>query len=356
MIKDAEAIVQRITDFSEVPQQFLSPIWGYDAMPVVSLEEAVEPLVSLLPAVKSYAYSAEEMCKQPADGLTQNESAAIVLYTMSWEPLEECLYHALNAALRSVSRQQLKPWFSYLKLLLTALSRLPLTSSRTIYRGIKLDFSHQYSMRDTIVWWGFTSCTASINVLQSELFLGKTGSRTMFTIETDSGIDIRNHSYFKTEDEVLLLPARQFKVHGCLEQGSGLHVVQLKEIKTSVPLLQPVTVECIYPDGSRYKGNLRGGKRHGRGTYDFVNGEKYEGEWADDQTNGIGIRNFPNGNRYEGNERNGKRHGYGILYFVNGEKYEGDWANDKKNGSGKYTWSQNLQYEGTLRDNKKDGH
>jgi hypothetical protein len=64
----------------------------------------------------------------------------------------------------------------------------------------------------------------------------------MFAIETDSGIDIRKHSFFKTEDEVLLLPARQFKIQGCLDQGDGFHVIQLKEIQPPVPLLQPVTV------------------------------------------------------------------------------------------------------------------
>ena len=64
----------------------------------------------------------------------------------------------------------------------------------------------------------------------------------MFTIETDSSINIRNHSIFKKEDEVLLLPARQFKGLGCLDPGGGLHVIQLKEIQPSAPLLQPVTV------------------------------------------------------------------------------------------------------------------
>jgi hypothetical protein len=240
--KDAEAIVQRITDFSTDSCQFLPPIWGYDTMPLVSLEEAVRPLIYLLPGVQSHAFSAIQNCANPTDGLTQNESAAIMLYTMTWEPLDQCLYHTLNTTLRSVGRQLLRPWFLYLKLLLTALSRLPSVASRTFYRGIKLDFSSKYSMRDTSVWWGFTSCTSSINVLQSEIFLGKTGSRTMFTIETNSGINIRNHSYFKTEDEVLLLPARQFKVHGCLDQDGGLHVIQLREIQPSAPLLQPVTV------------------------------------------------------------------------------------------------------------------
>ncbi|CAF0994686.1 unnamed protein product [Adineta steineri] len=353
--KDDEARAQRITDLSVEPHLYLSPLWGYDAVPVVSLEEADKPLVSLLPAVQSYAYIAKQKCMKPADDLTQNESAAIMLYTMGWEPLDQCLYHALNTILRSEDRQQLQPWFHYLKLLLTALSQLPPMMPRTLYRGIKLDFSNKYSMNEKLVWWSFTSCTKSINVLSSELFLGKTGSRTMFAIETNSGINIRNHSFFKKEDEVLLLPAREFKVRGRLDQGGGLYVIQLKEIQPPAPLLQPVTIERIYPDGIEYKGHLKENKRHGYGICKFGNGENYEGEWFNDQTNGQGIRRFPSGNRYEGSERNGKRHGYGIYYVANGEKYQGNWADDKMHGSGKYTWPNSTQYEGTFKDDKKHG-
>lgn len=113
---------------------------------------------------------------------------------------------------------------------------------RTIYRGVKQDFSSRYTMKDTIVWWSFTSCTTSINVLKSELFLGKTGQRTMFTIETESAVDIRNHSYYPAEDEVLLLPARQFEVRGCLDQAGGLYLIQVKETQPSAPLLKPIIV------------------------------------------------------------------------------------------------------------------
>ncbi|CAF5057067.1 unnamed protein product, partial [Rotaria sp. Silwood1] len=90
------------------------------------------------------------------------------------------------------------------------------------------------------VWWGFSSCTSSIDVLQSELFLGKTGTRTMFTIDCLNGKDIRQHSYFETENEVLILAATQFQVVASLDQANGLHIVQLKEIEPVFSLIQPV--------------------------------------------------------------------------------------------------------------------
>ncbi|CAF3418254.1 unnamed protein product, partial [Rotaria sp. Silwood2] len=233
--------ILRISDIDKEPQEMLTPIHGYDQMPLMSLEEAVQPLVPILPTIQDYAYVAKEKCKKPVDGLTQDESASIMLYSMGWGPLEQYLYAALNAALRSADRQNLSSWYLYLKLIFTALSRLP-SQHRFVYRGIKIDLSDHYRKGETIVWWGFSSCTISIDVLQSELFLGKTEARTMFTIKCNSGKDIHDHSFFPNEDEILLLAASQFKVVGCLDQGHGLHVIQLKEIESSVPLIQPVTL------------------------------------------------------------------------------------------------------------------
>ncbi|CAF4896092.1 unnamed protein product, partial [Rotaria magnacalcarata] len=70
----------------------------------------------------------------------------------------------------------------------------------------------EYPEGKTFVWWGFSSCTSKMSVLQNEQFLGTTGPRTLFTIECDSGKDIRKYSCFQTEDEILLPAARQFKV------------------------------------------------------------------------------------------------------------------------------------------------
>ncbi|CAF3052229.1 unnamed protein product [Rotaria sp. Silwood2] len=236
-----EAMAQRIlrlTDIAQEPLEFLSPISGYEEMPLVSLEEAVEKLVHILPTVQIYAYVAKQRCKNPVDGLSQDESASIMLYTMGWEPFDKCLYVVLNATLRAANRQKLKSWLLYLRLFVSALSRLP-PLHETVYRGIKLDLSHEYTKGETIVWWGFSSYTIDVSVLQSELFLGKEGIRTMFTIKCDSIRDIRKHSYYPMEDEMLLPAGTQFKVTGCLDQGD-LRIIQLKKAQPPFPLLQPV--------------------------------------------------------------------------------------------------------------------
>jgi len=78
-----------------------------------------------------------------------------------------------------------------------------------------------------------------MGVLQSKLFLGQTGKRTMFTIECDSGKDIRTHSYLHDEDEVLILLATQFKVIGYLQPAPDLHTIHLKEVQP--PVSTPVS-------------------------------------------------------------------------------------------------------------------
>ncbi|CAF0743738.1 unnamed protein product [Adineta steineri] len=235
----------RVSDIVKEPQKMLMPIRGYEKMPLVSLEEAVTPLISILPEIQDYAYVAKQRCESvPPDGLTQDESASIMLYSMEWKPHDECLYFALNATLRTEDRRKLERWFSYLKLILTALEKLP-SIRRHVFRGVNLDLSNQYTEGKTFVWWGFSSCTTSIGVLENEQFLDKTGQRTLFTIECDSGKDISRHSYFQSEKEVLLLAARQFIVVGCLQPAAGLRMIQLKETKPPITLLQSVTNQSV---------------------------------------------------------------------------------------------------------------
>ena len=233
----------RISDIAKEPQKMLMPIRGYENEPLVSLEKAVEPLVSILPEIQDYVYIAKQRCDPvPADGLTQDQSASIMVYSMEWEPHEECLFFALNSTLRAEDRRKLKPWFSYLKLILTALDRIPSTR-HFVYRGVKMDLSKQYPLGKTFVWWGFSSCTLSVGVLENEQFLGKTGERTMFTIDCQSGKDISRHSYYQSEEEILLLAARQFVVKSCLQLAPSLHMIQLLETESPVSLLKMVTTD-----------------------------------------------------------------------------------------------------------------
>jgi hypothetical protein len=144
---------------------------------------------------------------------------------------------ALNTVLRNENRNEIEPWLLYLKLILTALFRLP-SNKMVLWRGVKHNLSHKYEVGKKYVWWAFSSCTESLEVLESEFFLGKSGERTLFNINCNHGKRIASYSYISAENEVILLPATQFIVKGKLNPSPGLHIIQLQEIESEFPLLE----------------------------------------------------------------------------------------------------------------------
>lgn len=235
---------QHVLRFSDIPtqsRQMLPPIQGYERMPLVTLEEAVNPLLTLVPDVERMVWTVKQSQLNEGYDLSIDESASILLYSMEWEPKDKSFYFILNQTLQTANRDLLKPWFLYLRLVMTALDKLTVDSPQsTVYRGVKRDLRDQYSRGSTITWWGFSSCTASLEVLNNERFLGSTGTRTLFNIECHSAKNIKNFSFYPEEEEVLLPPGRQFQVLGCLDQGHGLYIIQMKEIQPKYPLINPV--------------------------------------------------------------------------------------------------------------------
>jgi hypothetical protein len=230
----------RFSDITTEPRTRSTSVDDYETMPLVSLEEAVEPLILLVPDVRQKACTMKQRCEHPSDNLTPDESAAIMLYTLEWEPSNNSLYLILNSNLRIGDRMRLKPWFLYLKLILTALRKLPPIGNRTVYRGIRLNMDHTYPEGKTFFWQGFSSCTTSINILEGEQFFGKTGTRTLFAIECDSGRSIHRHSCIQKENEVLLLPAIRLTVVACLHQSQDFLMIQLKEVNASFAISEPL--------------------------------------------------------------------------------------------------------------------
>lgn len=49
---------------------------------------------------------------------------------------------------------------------------------------------------------------------------------------------------------------------------------------------------------------------------------------------GEGMLISSNGERYEGQMRNGKKNGKGIFYYIDGRVYKGAWENDLIHGYG----------------------
>lgn len=205
---------------------------GYEKVPLVPLEKAVEPLISVVSDVEQMVWIVKQNCQNPEEDLTRDESASIALYTMEWYPKENSFFYILNDVLHSEDNKRLKPWFHYLRLVFKALSKLK-TVSHIVYEGTNTDVTKDYPKGRLFTDWQFKICTASIKTLEDDESFGKKGQRTLFTIQCRSGKDISKHAFEQSKDQVLLLPGRQFQVISILNPGDQLNIIQLEEMNSS---------------------------------------------------------------------------------------------------------------------------
>ncbi|CAF1584478.1 unnamed protein product, partial [Adineta ricciae] len=206
-------------------QDMVMPLEGYEKESLVSLEQSIQSIIHLFnDDIHRYVYIARQNTRVNPTDLSPDESAAVHLYSMQWTPVSDSLYIHLNRALRTVNRQALAPWFPYLKLFLTALYKLP-SCHKTIWRGVKDDLSAQYKKGEKIIWWGVSSCAGSVSVI--EQFIGQNGIRTIFSIEATNAKFIRDHSYFKEEDEIILLPGTYLQIVDKMQPAQDLTIIHL---------------------------------------------------------------------------------------------------------------------------------
>jgi hypothetical protein len=216
------------------------PILGYAGVPLLPLAEACAPLIKIIPDLLTYVQIAiDETSVEPPNELTIDESAAIRLYTLEWPGPHQSLYSMLNYTLKSASREQLRPYYRYMKLFLTALVKLPCIPPLTVWRGVTKNLSEEFPPGTPVTWWAFSSCTTALTVLENNMYLGNTGNRTLFSVEAINARTVREHSHFVTEDEILLLPGTRMVVQSQFSPAPDLHIIHLKQIIPDEVLLQP---------------------------------------------------------------------------------------------------------------------
>jgi hypothetical protein len=207
--------------FSELEEVNRSPIFGYEDLPLLTLEEAVEKIISSIPHLMDHVATAKKKYNRHSSLLTRDESAAIYLYSMG-SPFFSCL----NKTLRAENRDALKPWFAFLKLFITALEKLPSTKA-TIWRGVNYDDTLTFVDDEIHIWWSVNSCSMAANIVQP--FLGEKG--TVFAIDAIHGKDISAFSAMPDEKEVVLMPGtrvrRRFEPLNVNESIFILHLEQI---------------------------------------------------------------------------------------------------------------------------------
>ena len=93
-----------------------------------------------------------------------------------------------------------------------------------------------------------------------------------------------------------------------------------------------------WPDGEKYTGEWKDGRKNGQGKLTFFSGNKYEGEFKDGKYHGRGLFTWFDSDKYEGEFKDGKKHGYGIYIQTDGSKYVGEFKDGLKNGQGTLTY------------------
>ena len=78
---DSNVVADRFLDAGTEPKRALMPIEGYENEPLVSLEEAVITIKHIFRNLKSKVKTGLRNSRQPKDGLSSDESAAIQLCT-----------------------------------------------------------------------------------------------------------------------------------------------------------------------------------------------------------------------------------------------------------------------------------
>lgn len=110
--------------------------------------------------------------------------------------------------------------------------------------------------------------------------------------------------------------------------------------------------ELIY-GGWKYIGNFKEGRYHGRGKLSSPKGTLWEGMFENHQLNGPATETRVDGSRFSGNYKDDKPNGFGTLYHPNGCLHmQGNFINGLMQGRGILGFPQGDKVEGLFKDGK----
>lgn len=110
------------------------------------------------------------------------------------------------------------------------------------------------------------------------------------------------------------------------------------------------------PNGSLYSGDLKYGViREGSGMNEWPNGDRYTGQWLNDNPHGQGIMRRNNKDEYRGSFAYGQYSGLGDLKTQSGERYIGMFRFNGLDGLGIFVSSNNEYYMGEFSAQKRHG-
>ena len=111
----------------------------------------------------------------------------------------------------------------------------------------------------------------------------------------------------------------------------------------------------LFPDGTKYEGEIHSNRITGKGKYYFPSGAKYTGSVLNGLRDGFGKYFSPEGVTYEGEWKDGLKHGKGMMK-TDTMTYDGSWELGNIHGKGKIKWENGNIFEGEFKENKMNGY
>lgn len=318
----------------------------YETKETVSIDTMLEPFLASTDQLEDHLKKAKFLPNMNTQhGLNEDQIAAVYLYADDWS--ENSLHRQLNQALQSGNKETIKPWLGFLKLLNSALEKLP-TVKGTIYRGLPKNIETQLKDKSEIVLWQYVSCSTSSGIINSIL----DENSIVCSIESLSAKNITGYTPYSADFEVLLLPGTflHIKSTNCFEEINVVNDTEMTSLQETCETENDDKTNksvIIFSAGNYYKATYVSEKKQGHGIYHNMNDVVAENQEADDRANGEGACVFKNGDCFVGTYKQGVRQGFGILYRKTGSIELGEWVDDeltekydsKSSSSGeKYSW------------------
>ncbi|CAF1275053.1 unnamed protein product [Rotaria sp. Silwood1] len=196
---------QRFYRISISTFNLLELIDGYLNEPIVSLEEALEPVGRTIIDLPTYIEEAKTKCHYPSEhGLSRDESAAIYIYTMALK--KKTFFDHFQEAWNSRSRSTMKPWVKYIRLFRSALDKLP-RAKNEVWQGMANDVMLEKILTSKSPF--LYSCLSSCSPWNSEVvdYLQKNVSKNLMIVGYKS-VNGRSVTGYTADqmDEVIIWP------------------------------------------------------------------------------------------------------------------------------------------------------
>mmetsp|Transcript_80587 Transcript_80587/g.126933 ORF Transcript_80587/g.126933 Transcript_80587/m.126933 type:complete len:250 (-) Transcript_80587:48-797(-) len=108
-------------------------------------------------------------------------------------------------------------------------------------------------------------------------------------------------------------------------------------------------------EGGAYSGQFVWGKKQGKGTYEWPDKSRYEGDWHGNSIHGFGHYVAQDGREFVGAWKNDVMHGFGRYMWPDGRVFSGQYVRDRKEGFGIFSWKDGKRFEGWWLQGKQHG-